>query len=105
MSFFILAWGSALLGLGIAGNLHDPPSNLGGRLLSIAVPLGFLFVFATGAAWRFDFWVGLTVPYGAAWFLLGYALLTTKSTVAKHSPISGQYPTQGTFWWRRMFRG
>jgi hypothetical protein len=105
MSFFILAWGSALLGLGIAGKLHDPPSYLGGLLLSIAVPLGFLFVFATGAAWRFDFWVGLTVPYGAAWLLLGYALLTAKSTVAKHSPTSGQYPTQRTFWWRRMLRG
>ena len=105
MSFFILAWGSVLLGLSIAGKLHDPPSYLGGLLLSIAVPLGFLFVFANGAAWRFDFWVGLTVPYGAAWLLLGYALLTAKSTVAKHSPRSGQYPTQGTFWWRRMLRG
>jgi hypothetical protein len=71
MSFFILAWGSVLLGLSIAGKLHDPPSYLGGLLLSIAVPLGFLFVFANGAAWRFDFWVGLTVPYGAAWLLLG----------------------------------
>ena len=104
MSFFILAWGSALLGLGIAGKLHDPPSYLGGLLLSIAVPLGFLFVFATGAAWRFDFWVGLTVPYGAAWLSLGYALLTAKSTVAQHSPSSGKYRTQRTFWWRRMLR-
>jgi hypothetical protein len=105
MSFFILAWGSVLLGLGIAGKLHDPPSYLGGLLLCIAVPLGFLFVFATGAAWRFDFWVGLTVPYGAAWLLLGYALLTAKSTVAQHSPTSGQYSTQRTFRWRRMLRG
>jgi hypothetical protein len=104
MSFFILAWGSVLLGLGIAGKLHDPPSYLGGLLLCIAVPLGFLFVFATGAAWRFDFWVGLTVPYGAAWLLLGYALLTAKSTVAQHSPTSGQYSTQRTFRWRRMLR-
>jgi hypothetical protein len=105
MSFFTLAWGSVLLGLSIAGKLHDPPSYLGGLLLSISVPLGFLFVFATGAAWRFDFWVGLTVPYGAAWLLLGYALLTAKSTVAQHSPTSGQYSTQRTFWWRRMLKG
>jgi hypothetical protein len=105
MSFFILAWGSVLLGLSIVGKLHDPPSYLGGLLLSIAVPLGFLFVFTTGAAWRFDFWVGLTVPYGAAWLLLGYALLTVKSTVARHSPTSGQYSNQSTFWWRRMLRG
>ena len=105
ISFFILAWGSALLGLGIAGKLHDPPSYLGGLLLSIAVPLGFLFVFVTGAAWGFEFWVGLTVPYGAAWLLLGYALLRAKSTVAQYSPTSGQYRTQRTFWWRRMLRG
>jgi hypothetical protein len=105
MSFFTLAWGSVLLGLAVTGKLHDPPSYLGGLLLSIAVPLGFLFVFATGAAWDFDFWVGLTVPYGAAWLLLGYALLTAKSTVAQHSPTSGQYRTQRTIWWRRMLRG
>jgi hypothetical protein len=105
LSFFILAWGSALLGLGIAGKLHDPPSYLGGLMLSIAVPLGFIFVFATEAAWRFDFWVGLTVPYGVAWLLLGYALLRAKSTAAQHSPTSGQYSTQRTFWWRRMLRG
>jgi hypothetical protein len=105
MSFFILAWGSGLLGLAIMGRLHDPPVYLGGLLLSIAVPLGVLFVFATGAAWDFDFWVGLTVPYGAAWLLLGYALSTARSAVAKHSPTSGQYRTQRTIWWRRKLRG
>jgi hypothetical protein len=82
MSFFILAWGSVLLGLAITGTLHDLPSYLGGLLLTIAVPLGSLFVFATGAAWDFGFWVGLTVPYGVAWLLLGPALLTARNTAA-----------------------
>ena len=78
VGFFILVWGSALLGLAILGTLRDPPLYLGGLLLTIAVPLGFLFVFATGAAWDFEFWVGLTVPYGVAWMILGYALLRAK---------------------------
>jgi uncharacterized protein with PQ loop repeat len=105
MSFFILALGSALVGLAITEKVHDPPSYLGGLLLSIAVPLGFLFVFAAGAAWDFDFWVGLTVPYGAAWLLLGYALSKATSTVAQHSPTSGQYGRRRTIRWRRMLRG
>ncbi len=82
VSFCILAWGSALLGLAITGTLHDLPSYLGGLLLAIAVPLGSLFVFATGAAWDFGFWAGLTVPYGVAWLLLGPALLMARSTPA-----------------------
>lgn len=102
MAFFILALGSAPLGLAITGKLRDPPSYVGGLLLSIAVPLGFLFVFAAGAAWDFDFWVGLTVPYGAAWLLLGYALSTPKSTVAQHSLTSRQYRTRRAIRWRRM---
>lgn len=83
VGFFILVWGSALLGLAITGTLRDPPLYLGGLLLAIAVPLGFLFVFAAGAAWSFEFWVGLTVPYGVAWMVLGYALLRARSTAAQ----------------------
>ena len=82
VGFFILVWGSALLGLAITRTLRDPPLYLGGLLLAIAVPLGFLFVFATGAAWNFEFWVGLTVPYGVAWMVLGYALLEARGTAA-----------------------
>src|SRR5918999_5812715 len=78
VGFFILAWGAALLGLAITGTLRDPLLYLGGLLLSIAVPLGLLFVFVTGAAWDFEFWAGLTVPYGVAWMVLGCALLRTK---------------------------
>jgi hypothetical protein len=78
VGFFILAWGSALLGLAITGTLRDPLLYLGGLLLTIAVPLGLLFVFLTGAAWNFEFWVGLTVPYGVSWMALGCALLRAK---------------------------
>lgn len=83
MSFFILAWGSALLGLAITRTLHDPASYLGGLILTIAVPLGLLFVFAAETAWDLGFWVGLTVPYGVAWMVLGYALLRERGTAAK----------------------
>jgi hypothetical protein len=83
MGFFMLAWGSGLLGLAITGTLHDPPSYLGGLLLTIGVPLGLLFVFTAGGTWDFGFWVGLTVPYGVAWLLLGYALSAAKGTVAE----------------------
>jgi hypothetical protein len=56
---------------------------LGGLLLTIAVPLGLLFVFLTDAAWDFGFWVGLTVPYGVAWMVLGCALLRAKGRAAQ----------------------
>jgi|SRR5215203_1665041 hypothetical protein len=78
MGFFVLACGSGLLGLAIIGVLRDPPSYLGGLLLAIAEPLGFLFVFAVGGAWDFGSRVGLTVPCGVAWALLGYALLSQR---------------------------
>ena len=79
VGFFILVWGSAILGLALLRTLRDPPLYLGGLLLTIAVPLGFLFVFITGAAWDFEFWAGLTMPYGAAWMILGCALLRVKA--------------------------
>ncbi len=83
MGFFTLVWGSALLGWAFTRTQHDPLLHLGGLLLTIAVPLGFLFVFATGAAWDFEFWAGLTMPYGAAWMVLGCALLRTKGRAAR----------------------
>lgn len=84
VGFFILMWGSALLGLAITGTLRDPPLYLGGLLLTIAVPLGLLFVFVTdAAAWDFEFWAGLTMPYGVAWIVLGYALLRAKGRAAQ----------------------
>ena len=82
IGFFVLMWGSGFLGLAIMRSPDDPPSYLGGLLLAIAVPLGFLLAFAYGDAWGFGSWVGLTVPYGVAWVLLGYAILSTKGTTA-----------------------
>jgi hypothetical protein len=76
MGFLLLAWGSALLGLAITGVLHDPPSYLAGLVLTIGVPLGLVVAFAAESAWDCYFWAGLTVPYGVAWLLLGYALLS-----------------------------
>ena len=83
VGFFIVAWGAALLGLAITGTLREPLLYLGGLILSIAVPLGLLFVLVTGAAWDFEFWVGLTVPYGVAWMVLGCALLRAKGRAAQ----------------------
>jgi hypothetical protein len=76
--FFLLTWGSGFLGLAMIGRPRDLLVYLGALLLSIAVPLGLLFAFTAGGAWDFGFWVGLTVPYGAAWALLGYALLSER---------------------------
>jgi len=81
--FFTLVWGSALLGWAITRTQRDPLLFLGGLLLTHAVPLGFLFVFVTGAAWNLEFWAGLTMPYGAAWIVLGCALLRTKGRAAQ----------------------
>ena len=87
MSFLLLACGSVLLGLAITAVLHDPLSYLAGLLLAIGVPLGLLFVFMAGTAWDFYFWAGLTVPYGVAWSLLGYAPLSARSTAARPSGV------------------
>lgn len=80
VSFLLLAWGSVLLGLAITGGLHDPPSYLAGLLLANGVPLGLLAVFVAEPTRDFYFWVGLTVPYGVAWLLLGYALISARGT-------------------------
>jgi hypothetical protein len=74
MGYLLLACGSVILGLAITGVRHDPLSYLAGLLLANGVPLGVLFVFVSGAAWDSYFWAGLTVPFGVAWLLLGYAL-------------------------------
>ncbi len=74
MGYLLLACGSVILGLAITGVRHDLLSYLAGLLLANGVPLGLLFVFTSGAARDLYFWAGLTVPYGLAWLLLGYAL-------------------------------
>jgi hypothetical protein len=74
IGFLLLACGSVILGLAITGVRHDLLSYLAGLLLANGVPLGLLFVFISEASWDSYFWAGLTVPYGVAWLLLGYAL-------------------------------
>ena len=88
ISFLLLACGSVILGLAITAVRHDPLSYLAGLLLANGVPLGLLFVFVSGATWDSYFWAGLTVPFGVAWVLLGYALLPTRDTAAQPSGIS-----------------
>jgi len=88
MSFLLLACGSVLLGLAITGVLYDLASYLAGLLLANGVPLGLLVVFMAGAAWDFYFWVGLTAPYGVAWLLLGYALLSARGTATPSSHLN-----------------
>jgi hypothetical protein len=87
LSFLLLAWGSALLGMAITSVLHDPPSYLAGLVLATGVPLGLVVAFAAGAAWDSYFWAGLTVPYGVAWLLLGYALLSAGGKAAQPARI------------------
>ncbi len=88
MCFLLLACGSVLLGLAITAVLRDALSYLAGILLAIGVPLGLLFVFMAEAAWDFYFWAGLTVPYGLAWLLLGYALLSARGATAQSSRLT-----------------
>ncbi len=85
VGFLLLAWGSVLLGLAITKVLDDPPSYLAGLLLAVAVPLGVLVAFMAGATRDFYFWVGLTVPYGVAWLVLGYALSSAGGTASRRS--------------------
>jgi hypothetical protein len=88
MSFLLLAWGSVLLGLAITGVLHDALPYFAGLLLAIGVPLGLLVVFVAGASRGFFFSPGLTAPYGVAWLLLGYALLSARGPAAQPSRFS-----------------
>jgi hypothetical protein len=76
--FLPLGWGAVLLGLDITMVMRGPLSHLTGLLLAIGVPLGLLVAFVAGATWEFYFWAGLTMPYGLAWLLLGYALLSRR---------------------------
>ena len=82
MTYLLLACGSVISGLAITGVCQDPLSYLAGLLLANSVPLGLLFVFVSGAAWDFYFWTGLTVPFGVAWLLLGYALSSARAPSA-----------------------
>jgi hypothetical protein len=81
--FLPLGWGSVLLGLTITMVMRDLLSHLTGVLLAIGVPLGLLVAFVAGTTWDFYFWAGLTMPYGLAWLLLGYALLPGRGSIGQ----------------------
>jgi hypothetical protein len=86
IGFLVLLVGSILLGIAIVRTRRDPSSRVGGPLLVGALPLGIVLAVALGAiAPRTDlgFWAAITVPYGVAWLLLGYALMSARGTAAE----------------------
>lgn len=83
---FALLAGSVPLGVAIMRARNDPPSRIGGLLFITALPLGILLLIGLGAlSPRSDlgFWAATHMPYGLAWVLLGYALLSVRSTAAE----------------------
>jgi hypothetical protein len=90
--FLLLPVGAVLLGTALVRTLRDPGPRLGGLLLVLALPLGILLPVLLGAmAPRTDlsFWAAITVPYGVAWLLLGYALLSGRDAAAgQPSPVT-----------------
>lgn len=85
IGFLVLLVGSVLLGVALIRARRDALSRLGGLLFALALPVGILFAFLGDAvAPRTDigFWAAITVPYGIAWVLLGYALSSSRRTAA-----------------------
>ncbi len=88
LGFLVLLVGSVLLGVAIVRTQHDLSSRIGGLLLIAALPLGIVLAVVLGAiAPRTDlgFWAAITVPYGVAWLLLGYGLLSARGMAAEQS--------------------
>ncbi len=86
IGFLVLLAGSVLLGIAIVRTRRDSPSRLGGLLLIGALPLGILLAIVLGvtaAGTDLGFWAAITVPYGVAWLVLGYALVSARTTVAE----------------------
>jgi hypothetical protein len=86
IGFLILLLGSVLLGIALVRTQRAPSFRLGGLLLVLALPLGIVLAVVLGAiAPRTDlgFWAAITVPYGVAWLLLGYALMSARGRAAE----------------------
>lgn len=82
IGFLLLLVGSVFLGVSLARTRRDAPSRMSGILLVLALPLGILLAVAGGTmspGTDFGFWAAITVPYGIAWTLLGYALASEKN--------------------------
>ena len=74
-----------LLGVALIRVRRDPPSRLGSLLFALALPLDILLTFLGGAVapgTDIGFWAAITVPYGSAWVLLGFALSLSRRAVA-----------------------
>lgn len=81
IGFLVLLVGSVVLGVALIRVRRDPLSRLSGLLYVLALPLGILFAFLGGAmapGTDIGFWAAITVPYGTAWVLLGYALSSSR---------------------------
>ena len=81
IGFLVLLVGSVLLGIAIVRTESVSSLRLGGLLLVGALPLGILLAIILGVTTPgtdLGFWAAITVPYGVAWLLLGYALIRTK---------------------------
>ena len=84
--FLALVVGSVPLGIALMRTRDDPPSRIGGLLFIATLPLGILLLIGLGALSPksdLGFWAGTHMPYGLAWVLLGYALLSASSTAAE----------------------
>lgn len=85
IGFLVLLVGSVLLGVALVRMRRDPLSRLGGLLFALALPLGILLAVVGGTVapgTDIGFWAAITVPYGTAWVLLGYALSSARGAAA-----------------------
>ncbi len=77
IGFLLLLIGSVPLGIALVRTRRDPVSRTGGLLLIGLLPLGILLALVLGSlapGTDVGFWAAITVPYGIAWVLMGYAL-------------------------------
>lgn len=82
LGFLALLIGCVPLGIAIVRPRRDFSWRIGGLLLVAALPLGILFGSVGGIIspeTDLGFWAAITVPYGVAWTLLGYALFSEGS--------------------------
>jgi hypothetical protein len=90
--FLLLLMGSALFGFAIVRTQRDLSWRIGGLLLVAALPLGILFGSVGGVIspeTDLGFWAAITVPYGVAWALLGYALFSEGSASLEQATPAG----------------
>ena len=86
IGFLVLLVGSVLLGIAIVRTRSVPSVRLGGLLLVGALPLGILLAIILGVTapgTDLGFWAAITVPYGVAWLLVGYALISARGATTE----------------------